>query len=81
MLGPNGAGKSTLLAILAGIAAPRPRRAELDGGCCSTSDGRSGRWQLAARRGAGLALLAQDPLLFPHLTVLDNVAFGPRPRA
>ena len=27
-----------------------------------------------------IALLAQDPLLFPHLTVLDNVAFGPRSR-
>ena len=25
-----------------------------------------------------MSLLAQDPLLFPHLTVLDNVAFGPR---
>jgi molybdate transport system ATP-binding protein len=25
-----------------------------------------------------IALLAQDPLLFPHLTVLDNVAFAPR---
>jgi molybdate transport system ATP-binding protein len=26
----------------------------------------------------GVALLTQEPLLFPHLTVLDNVAFGPR---
>ena len=26
----------------------------------------------------GVALLAQEPLLFPHLSALDNVAFGPR---
>ena len=39
-------------------------------------DGRRGRWQPPhARR---IALLAQDALLFPNLSVLDNVAFGPR---
>ena len=36
---------------------------------------------LGARRTTGRSrLLAQEPLLFPHLTVLDNVAFGPRSR-
>ena len=34
----------------------------------------------ARRTTAAVALLAQEPLLFPHLTVLDNVAFGPRSR-
>jgi molybdate transport system ATP-binding protein len=34
------------------------------------------RWLPPHRR--GVSLLAQQPLLFPHLTVLDNVAFGPR---
>jgi molybdate transport system ATP-binding protein len=76
VLGPNGAGKSTLLAVLAGTLRPDRGRAELDGDVLFDVDGRRGRWQPPhARR---VALLAQDPLLFPNLTVLDNVAFGPR---
>lgn len=76
VLGPNGAGKSTLLAILAGTLRPDRGRAELDGAVLFDLDGRRGRWLGPhARR---VALLAQDPLLFPHLTVLENVAFGPR---
>jgi molybdate transport system ATP-binding protein len=76
VLGPNGAGKSTLLAILAGTLRPYRGRAVLDGDVLFDVDGRHGRWQPPhARR---VALLAQDPLLFPNLSVLDNVAFGPR---
>jgi molybdate transport system ATP-binding protein len=76
VLGPNGAGKSTLLSILAGTVRPDRGRGELDGDLLFDVDGRRGRWQPPhARR---IALLAQDPLLFPNLTVLDNVAFGPR---
>ena len=76
VLGPNGAGKSTLLAILAGTLRPDRGRAVLDGEVLFDVDGRHGRWQPPhARR---VALLAQDPLLFPNLSVLDNVAFGPR---
>ncbi|HYI57836.1 MAG TPA: ATP-binding cassette domain-containing protein [Microlunatus sp.] len=76
VLGPNGAGKSTLLAVLAGTLRPDRGRAELDGEVLFDVDGRHGRWQPPhARR---VALLAQDPLLFPNLTVMDNVAFGPR---
>ncbi|MGB8384990.1 MAG: ATP-binding cassette domain-containing protein [Dermatophilaceae bacterium] len=76
VLGPNGAGKSTLLAVLAGILRPDHGRAELDGRPLFHLDGRRRRWVPAhARR---VSLLAQDPLLFPNLTVVENVAFGPR---
>ena len=76
VLGPNGAGKSTLLSLLAGTLRPDRGRAELDGEVLFDVDGRRGRWLPPhARR---VALLAQDPLLFPNLSVLDNVAFGPR---
>lgn len=68
VLGPNGAGKSTVLGVVAGLVTPT-----------------SGRVTLAGRDLTGVqphrrqvALLAQEPLLFPHLSVLDNVAFGPR---
>nr|WP_198423492.1 ATP-binding cassette domain-containing protein [Microlunatus antarcticus] len=74
VLGPNGAGKSTLLGILAGTVRPDSGRAELDGEVLF--DVRAGRWPAPHRRRVGL--LAQDPLLFPHLDVLANVAFGPR---
>jgi len=74
VLGPNGAGKSTLLGVLAGTVRPDAGWAELDGE--PLFDLRSGRWPAPHRRRVGL--LAQDPLLFPHLSVLANVAFGPR---
>ena len=74
VLGPNGAGKSTLLGVLAGTVRPDAGHAELDGE--ALFDLRTGRWPAPHRRRVGL--LAQDPLLFPHLDVLANVAFGPR---
>ncbi|MFI5839501.1 ABC transporter ATP-binding protein [Catenuloplanes sp. NPDC051500] len=68
LLGPNGAGKTTALRALAGL---QP-----------LSDGliRLGAEDLGAlppdRRPIGVVF--QDYLLFPHLSALDNVAFGPR---
>ncbi len=78
LLGPNGAGKSTVLAVVAGLLRPRPGRVSLDGRALTDVDdhGRARRWVAPHER--QVALLAQDPLLFPHLTALDNVAFGPR---
>jgi molybdate transport system ATP-binding protein len=74
VLGPNGAGKSTLLAVAAGLLRPDSGRVALDGAELTGP----GTWVPPhARR---IALLAQDPLLFPHLSALDNVAFGPRSR-
>ncbi len=76
VLGPNGAGKSTMLSILAGVLRPDRGRAELDGQMLYDRGGRRNRWVAPHRR--GVALMAQDPLLFPHLSALNNVAFGPR---
>ena len=79
LLGPNGAGKSTVLAVLAGLLRPASGRVELDGRVLlsvgSAYDGP--RVDLPPHR-RRVALLAQEPLLFPHLSALDNVAFGPR---
>ncbi len=74
LLGPNGAGKSTLLSVLAGLLSPDRGRVELDGRMLLETG--SNTWVPAHRRGVGL--LAQEPLLFPHLSAVDNVAFGPR---
>ncbi len=76
VLGHNGSGKSTLLGMLAGTVRPDAGRAVLgDKVLFDLGPGRR-RWLLPHAR--GIALLAQDALLFPHLSVLDNVAFGPR---
>lgn len=76
VLGPNGSGKSTLLDLLAGLTAPDRGRIELDGRLLT--DTATGVSVPSHRRGVGL--LAQDALLFPHLSVRANVAFGPRSR-
>ena len=70
LLGPNGAGKSSLLSVIAGLLRPDEGTVSLDG---HVLDG------LPPHR-RGVALLAQDALLFPHLSVLENVAFAPRAR-
>ncbi|KRB77878.1 molybdenum ABC transporter ATP-binding protein [Nocardioides sp. Root190] len=74
LLGPNGAGKSTTLDVVAGLLRPDAGEIRLDGEVLTGPD----RW--VAPHARRTALLAQDPLLFPHLDVLENVAFGPRSR-
>jgi len=76
VLGPNGAGKSTLLSIVAGLLRPDAGRAQVDGRTLFDLGPGLNAWTAPHRRGT--ALLAQEPLLFPHLSALDNVAFGPR---
>jgi molybdate transport system ATP-binding protein len=72
LLGPNGAGKSTVLAVAAGLLRPDRGRVTLDERVLN------GDAVWVAPHDRHVALLAQDPLLFPHLNVLENVAFGPR---
>src|SRR5690554_6391818 len=72
LLGPNGAGKSTLLQAIAGLLIPE-RGEVLVGERMLT-----GPTTFVRARHRGVGLLGQDPLLFPHLDALQNVAFGPR---
>jgi molybdate transport system ATP-binding protein len=77
LLGPNGAGKSTTLGVVAGTLRPDDGRVALDGRTLAhVAGGRVRAWVPPHDR--QVALLAQEPLLFPHLSVADNVAFGPR---
>jgi molybdate transport system ATP-binding protein len=78
VLGPNGSGKSTAMSVIAGLLRPDVGSASLDGRVLFDlgGPGRSHVWVPPHDR--GVALLAQEPLLFPHLSALDNVAFGPR---
>jgi thiamine transport system ATP-binding protein len=66
LLGPSGSGKSTLLKAIAGIVRP-------DSGTIAI-DGRDITDVPTHRRHIGLVF--QDNQLFPHRSVLDNVAFG-----
>jgi molybdate transport system ATP-binding protein len=79
LLGPNGAGKSTVLSIIAGLLPPDEGRVALDGRLL-TEVIRGGTTVLVPTHARRISLLAQDPLLFPHLSVLENVAFAPRCR-
>lgn len=74
VLGRNGSGKSTLLGVLGGLL--RPDRGTVRLGERVLTDVANGTLVPPHRR--RVALLAQEPLLFPHLSVVDNVAFGPR---
>lgn len=76
LLGPNGAGKSTALRALAGLAPLTSGHIELSGE--TIDDPASGRLVPVEKRSVGMVF--QDYLLFPHLSVSDNVAFGLRAR-
>ncbi len=77
VLGPNGAGKSTTAAVIAGLV-PADRAIVRVGDRTLTDTTRGVAVPPHDRR---IGLLHQDPLLFPHLSVLGNVEFAARRRA
>lgn len=74
ILGPNGSGKTSTVLALAGVL--RLAEGQVRVGGEVWEDG--ARRLLPEERHVGLMLA--DPLLFPHLRALDNVAYGPRSR-
>lgn len=68
VLGASGSGKSTLLKTIAGVLDPLSGRIEID-------DSDMARTPINERR---VGLVFQEPLLFVHLDVVDNIAYGLR---
>ena len=66
--GPNGSGKSSLMSVIAGLARPESSHVLLDGRALDGVPPHRRR----------VSLMSQATSLFPHLSVRDNVAFGPR---
>jgi len=73
VLGGPGSGKSLLVGAIAGLLQPDAGRVSLDGRVLS--DVAAGVHVPAQRRPIGV--LDSRPLLFPEVSVLQNVAFGP----
>jgi ABC-type sugar transport system ATPase subunit len=70
VLGPSGSGKTTLLRLLAGLESPDAGGVWIDG--------RDMTGVPPHRR--DVAMVFQNPPLYPHLSVFDNIAFGLRAR-
>ena len=76
VLGPNGSGKTTLLHTLAGLIRLQNGQIRVAGSVWDRPA--ENLWRAPQQRRTGLVLA--DHLLFPHLSVIDNVGFGPRSR-
>jgi ABC-type sugar transport system ATPase subunit len=73
LLGENGAGKSTLIKIVSGVYQPDSGRVLLNGRAVRFESPR-------AAHAAGIATIFQELLLFPQLTVAENIFMGHAPR-
>ncbi|HEV7898319.1 MAG TPA: sugar ABC transporter ATP-binding protein [Planosporangium sp.] len=73
LTGENGAGKSTLVKILAGVHRPDSGQVLLDGQPITFTGP-------ADARNAGVAVIYQEPTLFPDLSVAENIFMGRQPR-
>ncbi|ABM80248.1 ABC transporter ATP-binding protein [Hyperthermus butylicus] len=74
IVGPNGSGKTTLLKIIVGLLEPAKGEVYINGRLVYSSD--AGINVPPEERGVGY--VPQDVALFPHMSVYDNIAFGPR---
>jgi rhamnose transport system ATP-binding protein len=72
LVGENGAGKSTLVKILAGVYRP-------DSGQLLVNGEPAAVHSPAAARAAGIAVIYQEPTLFPDLTAAENIFMGRQP--
>jgi rhamnose transport system ATP-binding protein len=72
LVGENGAGKSTIVKIVSGLYSPDAGEMRLDGELCRFAS------PMEARK-AGVIAVYQDPRLFPHLDVAENIFMGVHP--
>ncbi|NEA33071.1 sugar ABC transporter ATP-binding protein [Streptomyces sp. SID13031] len=72
LVGENGAGKSTIVKMLAGVHRPDSGTLELDGAPIELTTP-------AGAKAAGIAVIYQEPTLFPDLSVAENIAMGRQP--
>jgi rhamnose transport system ATP-binding protein len=72
LVGENGAGKSTLVKILAGVHRPDAGRLLLDGEEAVFDNAKQSQ-------AAGIAIIFQEPTLFPDLSVAENIFVGMQP--
>jgi len=70
LLGPSGCGKTTTMKLIAGLIAPDAGEVRLDTGPIT---------HLPPEQ-RGVTMVFQNPLLFPHLTIAQNIGFGLRMR-
>ncbi len=76
LFGPSGAGKTTVLSVIAGFFTPRNGRVRLaDRTLLDTASGMA-----VPTHDRSVGVVFQDGLLFPHLTVDDNLRYGQRYR-